>query len=127
MTRTQGLTSDAPRPAGPYSQAARVGAIVAVAGQVGVDPATGSVVSDDVAAQTTQAFRNVAAALTACGCSLDDVVRVDVFLASMDDFQAMNNAYEPVFSPPYPARTTVGVSLAPGLKVELTVLAVREA
>ena len=124
MTRIEGRTSNAPRPAGPYSQVTRIGAIVAVAGQVGTDPTTGSLSSDDVSAQTAQAFRNVAAALSALGCGLDDIVRVDVFLASMEDFQAMNEAYELVFSPPYPARTTVGVSLAPGVKVEITVLAV---
>lgn len=124
MTRIEGRTPNAPRPAGPYSQVARIGAIVAVAGQVGIDPATGSLASDDVSAQTAQTFRNIAAALSASGCGLDDVVRVDVFLASMEDFHAMNEAYELVFSPPYPARTTVGVSLAPGVKVEITVLAV---
>jgi 2-iminobutanoate/2-iminopropanoate deaminase len=124
MARREVATTQAPTPAGPYSQAVRSGSVVAVAGQVGIDPATGAVAGDDVAAQTRQALANVAAVLAAAGLGLDEVVRVDVFLASMDDFAAMNEAYADVFAPPYPARTTLGVSLPAGLLVEITALAV---
>lgn len=123
MTRAEGRTDKAPSPGGPYSQAVRVGQLVAVSGQVGIDPATGKLAGDDVGAQTTQTFANIAAALATLGAGLDDVVRVDVFLASMEDFAAMNERYREAFTAPFPARTTVGVQLAPGMKVEIAVLA----
>jgi reactive intermediate/imine deaminase len=123
-SRQEGRTSGAPDPVGPYSQSARIGGLVAAAGQAGVDPATGELVSDDVGEQTEQTFRNIAACLAASGAGLDDVVRVDVYLTSYDDFAAMNAVYAKQFALPYPARTTVYVGLPPGLKVEITALAV---
>jgi reactive intermediate/imine deaminase len=126
MARIEGKTDRAPKPIAPYSQSVRIGSTVAAAGQAGVDPATGTYASADVAGQTVQTFKNIAAVLEASGASLDDVIRVDVYLADMADFAAMNGEYEKVFSPPYPARTTVGVSLPAGMKVEITALAVTE-
>jgi reactive intermediate/imine deaminase len=125
MARLEGRTSLAPEPDSPYSQAIRIGSTVAVAGQVGLDPKTGELAGRDVGAQTVQAFRNVAAVLAASGASLDDIIRVDVYLSTMSDFEAMNEQYVHVFSLPYPTRTTVGVELPEGLKVEITVLAVQ--
>jgi 2-iminobutanoate/2-iminopropanoate deaminase len=123
--RTAVRTDAAPVPAGPYSQAVRIGDLVAVAGQVGIDPATGALVSDDLGEQVAQTFRNVAACLEASGAGLDDVLRVDVYLTHVADFAAMNSVYGRVFTEPFPARTTVYVGLPPGVKVEITVLAVR--
>jgi reactive intermediate/imine deaminase len=129
MTRRQeGRTDAAPVPVGPYSQCVRIGDVIAVAGQVGRDPATG-LMADGVRAQTDLTFRNIAAVLETQGASLDDVVRVDVYLTTVDDFAAMNFAamnevYASWFRQPYPARTTVYVGLAPGDLVEITVLAV---
>jgi 2-iminobutanoate/2-iminopropanoate deaminase len=123
--RIAGITETAPAPAGPYSQSVRIGDLVAVAGQAGVDPATGRLVSEDVAGQVEQTFRNVDACLAASGAGLDDVIRVDVYLTDVADFAAMNEVYARVFAEPYPARTTVYVGLPPGLKVEITALAVR--
>jgi 2-iminobutanoate/2-iminopropanoate deaminase len=119
-------TDAAPAPVATYSQAARIGPVLAVAGQVGVDPRTGGVVSDDVAAQTEQALRNVAAVLDAAGSSLDDVVRVDAYLTDPADLPAYNDVYARWFGASPPARTTVFVGLAAGLKVEITVLAVQD-
>lgn len=123
-TRQEGRTEAAPAPVGPYSQSVRIGELVAVAGQVGVDPATGQVVSDDASAQTAQTFRNMEACLATVGATLDDVLRVDVYLTNVADFAAMNAVYAERFNPPYPARTTVYVGLPAGIKIEITVLAV---
>ena len=118
-------TTSVPAPAGPYSPSVRIGDLVAVAGQVGIDPATGELVSDDLTAQVEQTFRNIAACLQVSGAGLDDVIRVDVYLTEVADFAAMNEAYARAFTEPYPARTTVYVGLPLGIKVEITVLAVR--
>lgn len=124
MPRINGHTDKAPEPVAPYSQVVRIGSTVAVAGQSGIDRETGTFASIDVAGQTAMTFRNIAACLEACGATLDHVIRVDVYLADMADFGAMNQEYAKVFSLPYPARTTVGVTLPPGMKVEITALAV---
>lgn len=124
MGRIEGRTDQAPKPVASYSQAVRIGSVVSVAGQAGFDPATGELAGPDVGTQTLRTFKNIEAALAAAGATLDDVIRVDVFLASLSDFAAMNAEYATVFSAPYPTRTTVGVELPPGLKVEITALAV---
>jgi 2-iminobutanoate/2-iminopropanoate deaminase len=84
---------DAPKAIGPYSQAVRVGQLLFLSGQVPLDPATGEIVSGDIAAQTRRVFENLAAVLKAGGRSLNDVVRTTVFLADMDEFAAMNAVY----------------------------------
>ncbi|MDA8291523.1 MAG: Rid family hydrolase [Actinomycetota bacterium] len=127
MTRIEGRTTDAPPPAAAYSQSVRIGSLVSVAGQVGFVPGTGELISDDVGDQLAQSFRNVEAALAASGAGLDDVIRVEVYLSRLGDFAAMNARYAEVFAPPYPTRTTVGVELPAGVKVEVTVLAVTDA
>lgn len=125
MARIEGRTDKAPAPVAAYSQAVRIGSTIAVAGQAGFDPTTGQLAGPDVGAQTVQTFKNIAASLEACGATLDDVLRVDVYLATLSDFAAMNEEYSHIFSAPYPTRTTVGVELPPGMKVEITVLAVQ--
>jgi reactive intermediate/imine deaminase len=122
MARTTSQTEHAPLPAGPYSQHARAGAVVAVAGQVGVTP-DGSVL-DDVTKQTAQALRNVLAVAEAAGASEKDIISVRVFLTDSEHFQEMNDVYATFFSKPRPARTTVYVGLPAGLFVEIDALAV---
>ena len=122
--RIQGQTSDAPAPAATYSQAVRMGDLVSVAGQAGFDPATGSLAGDSIEAQLEQTRKNVEASLRSCRATMDDVIRADVYLADLADFAELNRCYAQWFNPPYPTRTTVGVQLAPGLLVEVTVLAV---
>lgn len=118
-------TPSAPGAAGPYSPAVRAGDWVVLAGQVGLDPATGTLV-DGVAAQTRQALANVAGILGDCGASLADVARAGVFLADMADFAAMNEVYAEAFAGHRPARTTVAVAGLPlGARVEIDVLAYR--
>jgi 2-iminobutanoate/2-iminopropanoate deaminase len=112
------------RPVGPFSPAIECDSSIYVSGQVAQDPVTGALIDGDVAAQTEQILRNAAAVLEAAGKGLDDVVRVGVFLVDMADFQAMNAVYARQFAPPYPARTTVGVSALPlGARVEMDFLA----
>lgn len=113
-----------PPAGGAYSHSVRIGQIVHTAGQGGFDPATTKLVSDDVADQTRQTLTNLAAALEASGASMDDVIRVGVFLADIADFQAMNEVYKEFFSEPLPARSTVQVGLAANMKVEIDALAV---
>ncbi len=126
MTKQQGRTDEAPPPAGPYSQSVRVAQIVAAAGQTGGDPKTGELVGNSVADQTRQALANVDAVLRASGASLDDVIRVGVFLTDTEDFAPMNEVYREMFTEPFPARTTVFVGLPPGAKVEIDALAVTQ-
>ena len=122
--RTAVKTDKAPKPAGPYSQAVRAGDFIYVAGQGGVDPRTGRFVEGGVEEQTRQTLKNIEAILKAAGSSLDDVVKVSVFLKDVRDFQAMNKVFAEFFKEPPPARTTVGVEfVAPEMLVEIDVVA----
>jgi 2-iminobutanoate/2-iminopropanoate deaminase len=111
------------RPGGPYSPGVIAeGRFVYVAGQVPVRD--GVVAGETVAEQTIVVLENVAAVLAAAGADLADVVRCGVYLSDMSDFAEMNEAYTAKFPAPLPARTTVGVVLAPGFKVEIDCVAV---
>jgi 2-iminobutanoate/2-iminopropanoate deaminase len=125
--RIEGRTDAAPKPAATYSQAVRIGDVVSVAGQVGIDPATGSAVEGGLPEQMARTRANIEAALQTCGASMSDVIRVDIYLADLGQFAEMNACYESWFEAPYPTRTTVGTALGPGLLVEVTVLAVAPA
>jgi 2-iminobutanoate/2-iminopropanoate deaminase len=122
--RIEGTTTEAPQPVATYSQAIRAGDLVSVAGQAGIDPATAAIVDGGLPAQMERTRANIEAALASCGATMDDVVRVDVFLSDLADFAEMNSSYQHWFTAPYPTRTTVGTQLAPGLLVEVTALAV---
>ena len=117
-------TPSAPGAAGPYSPAVRAGDWLALAGQVGVDPATGKLAGDGVVEQTRQALANVAAVLGDCGASLGDVAKTTVFLIDMSDFPVMNEVYADAFAGHRPARSTVAVAALPlGARVEVEVWA----
>ena len=124
MTRHPGVTDRAPKPIGPYSQSVRIGRLVHAAGQGADDPATGRLAGPDIEAQTRQCLRNLEAVLAASGASLDDVLRVGVFLAHREDFEGMNAVYGTFFGDPPPARTTVYVGLPGELRVEIDAIAV---
>ena len=114
----------APKAIGPYSQAIRAGSLLFVSGQVPIDPATGHIINGDIAAQTHRVFQNILEILKAGGASFDHVVRTTVFLADMNDFAAMNEAYGTYFTAPAPARATVQVSRLPkDARVEIDVIA----
>ncbi len=113
------------RPSGlPLSAAVRGPGVLYLSGQVGLDPATGRLIAGDVAAQTERTLRNIQTLLESAGASLDDVLRVGVFLSSMDGFKAMNEVYARYFRAPFPARTTVAVRELPlgaAVEIEMTV------
>jgi 2-iminobutanoate/2-iminopropanoate deaminase len=106
-------TDRAPQTIGPYSQAVCAGGFVFVSGQIPLHPETGAIVGDDVRAQTQQVLENMQAVLAAANSSLSQVVKVGVFLQSMNDFVAMNEIYTKYFGASVPARVTVEVSRLP--------------
>jgi 2-iminobutanoate/2-iminopropanoate deaminase len=117
-------TPSAPAAIGPYSQAIRAGSFLFVSGQIPLDPATGTLVEGDIAAQTHRVFANLRAILEAAGSSLDQVVRATVYLADMDDFAIVNEVYGGYFSSPAPARATVQAARLPkDARVEIDVIA----
>ena len=113
-------------PKAPYSPVVVSGDLVYTAGQVGFD-ANGDLVDGGIAEQTRQALENVRTALAAAGCGLDDVLKVNAFLSDLGDFEGFNDVYRAFFSAPYPARTTVGVSLPGAIAVEIEAVARRPA
>ena len=120
----------APRAIGPYSQAVLVerggGRTLYCSGQIPLDPATGELVTGDIAAQTDRVLANVQAVLAAAGMSCADVVKTTVFLADLSDFSRMNEVYAKHFPSAPPARSTVQVAALPkGARVEIEVLAVQ--
>jgi 2-iminobutanoate/2-iminopropanoate deaminase len=125
MTRIPITSDKLAAPIAPFSPAAHgEGDPLFVSGQVGQDPATGALVDGDVASQTDQALRNLAAVLEAAGKTLGDVIRVGVYLTDMADFAAMNEVYARHFTAPYPARTAIGVAALPlGAAVEIDAIA----
>lgn len=106
-------TQHAPQAIGPYSQGVIANGFLYTAGQVALDPATMNLVPGDVKAQTARVFQNLRAILEAAGSSLPQVVKTTVFLASMDDFAAMNEVYAAQFGAHRPARSTVAARTLP--------------
>jgi len=125
MIHTIIATDRAPAAVGPYSQGVRVGNLVFVAGQAGLDPATGRLVEGGIEAQTRQTLRNLEAILQAADSALSKVVKTTVFLQDIGDFQAMNRIYAEYFGEDPPARSTVQVAALPlGALVEIEVIAI---
>ena len=121
---------DAPKAIGPYSQAQVVrlhggNRMVFTAGQVGLDPAQGEMVPGGVKEQTEQVMKNLRAVLAGAGMTLGDVVKTTVYLADMNDFQAMNEVYGRHVGDTPPARTTIAAAGLPrGARVEIEAVAV---
>lgn len=122
MSKTAIHTTRAPQPAGPYSQGIEANGFLFTAGFGPQDPANGNAVADNVADQTRQVLRNVQVVLAERQLTLDDCVKTTVHLADLADFAEFNAAYQEFFTPPYPARTTVGSQLA-SILVEIDVVA----
>ncbi|WP_179393859.1 Rid family detoxifying hydrolase [Lacticaseibacillus absianus] len=104
-------TAAAPAPIGPYTQAQRVGDLLFVSGQIGIDPATGDLVPGGVADQTAQVLSNIQAILAAAGATPAQVVKTTCLLADIADFPAFNDLYADVFA--QPARSTFAVKALP--------------
>ena len=128
MKRTIIKTAGAPAALGPYSQGVLVegGRTLYIAGQLPIDPQTGSLVGDgDIRIQTERALDNIGAILQEAGMGFDDLVKVGIFLANFDDFGEVNEIYERRFSTSPPARTTVQIANFPmGFLIEIDAIAV---
>jgi len=119
MTKAAIHTDNAPAAIGTYSQAIDAGGLVFLSGQIPLDPATMEVVDGDFEARARRVFDNLAAVAEAAGGSLDDVVKLTVFLTDLGNFATVNDVMEEYFSEPFPARAAVGVaSLPKGVDVE---------
>jgi len=107
-------TPSAPPAAGPYSPAVRAGDWLVLAGQVGLDPATGRMVDGGVEAQARQVLANITAVLRDCGASLTDIAKTTVFVTDIGEFPTVNAVYAGAFGEHRPARSTVQVAALPG-------------
>lgn len=118
-------TKNAPEALGPYSQAVSINGFLFLSGQIGIDPATGKVVEGGVSEQTKQIFSNIKNVLAEDGSTLDDIVKVTVFLKNMDDFSLVNSIYAQYFTKPYPARSALQVAKLPlDVDIEIETIAV---
>ena len=119
MTKSIISTPHAPGAIGTYSQAVRIGDIVYLSGQIGLDPVS-TVLVEGIDAQIVRVFENLKAIAQAAGGNLNDLVRVTVFLTDLSHFAKVNEAMARYFSSPYPARAAVGVASLPrGALVEI--------
>ena len=112
-------SAHAPAAIGPYSQAVQAGSLVFLSGQIPLLPDTMEVIDGDFEARARQVFTNLQAVAEAAGGSLDDVVKVTIFLTDLNNFATVNTVMESFFEQPFPARAAVGVaSLPKGVDVE---------
>ena len=108
-------TKNAPIPVAPYNQGiiAQKAGLVFTAGQLGLDPTTNKLVEGGLEKQAQQALKNIEQILVAAGSSLDNAVKVTIYLDNMDDFAAVNGIYEQYFTRDFPARTAIEVARLP--------------
>lgn len=120
-------TQNAPQPLGPYSQGIKAGNFLFVSGQGPIDPKTGKMIEADIEKQTHQTLQNVKAIVEASGFTMNDVVKVSIFLKNASDFQKMNEIYKTFFPEKPPTRTTVQAEfVAPGMLIEIDSIACRQ-
>ena len=112
MTRSTISTLDAPAAIGTYSQAVRAGDTLYLSGQIGLDPATGQLV-DGIESQIHRVFGNLKAVAKAGGGSLDDAVKLTIYLTDLSHFARVNEIMAQYFEKPYPTRAVVGVAALP--------------
>uniref|UniRef100_A0A7J3Z5C7 RidA family protein n=1 Tax=Ignisphaera aggregans TaxID=334771 RepID=A0A7J3Z5C7_9CREN len=118
------FTDKAPKPVGPYSQAVCVSGWLYISGQIPLDPATGNVIEGDFRAQVVRVLENLKAIVEAAGGSIDNVVKVTVYLRDMSKFAEFNEIYSRYFSVSPPARSVVGVANLPrGVELEIDAIA----
>lgn len=121
------VTSDTATAVGPYSHAIDSDPFMFCSGQTPLDPSTGALADGGIPAQTEQCFDNLFAVLAAGGLRPEHVVKVNVYLTDMGDFEAMNEVYATRFEVPFPARTTIGVASLPlGAAIEIELIARRQ-
>ena len=113
MNREVIKTDQAPQAIGTYSQAVRVGRTVYLSGQIGLDPQTMSMVEGDTEVEIRRVFDNLQAVARAAGGSLNDMVKLNVFLVDLANFALVNQVMAEYFQQPYPARAAIGVAALP--------------
>ena len=119
------MTANAPKALGPYSQAIMVGNTLYVSGQIPFVPETMTLVSEDIQAQTRQSIENIKAIVNEAGGELSDVVKVNVFVKNIEDFDKINEVYTEYFNEAKPARALVEVARLPrDVKIEIEAIAV---
>ena len=120
MSRQSIHTDRAPQAIGTYSQAIRAGDTVYLSGQVPFDPATMQLVAGDIEAQARRVFDNLKAVAEAAGASLEQAVKLTIFLTDLTHFARVNEVMASYFAKPYPARSTIGVASLPrGAQIEI--------
>lgn len=118
-------TNEAPAPIGPYSQAVKTGELLFISGQVCIDPATGNLLNESIASETTQVMKNLDAILKEAKLSFEHVVKTTIFLSDMSLFAEVNEIYSDYFNGDFPARETVAVKGLPkNANVEISMIAV---
>src|SRR4051794_22545434 len=119
-------TDAAPAAIGPYSQAIVCGEVLYSSGQIGLDPASGQLVTGGFEAEAQQVLANLRAVAEAAGMTLGDAVRLTVYVVDLPDFARLNDLLQAALSEPYPARSTVQVAALPrGARVEIDMIATR--
>lgn len=113
MTREIIHSADAPEAIGPYSQAVKVGDIVYLSGQIPLVPETMTVLDGDFSAQVRRVFDNLSAVAKASGGSLQDIVKLNIYLTDLSHFGTVNEIMTEYFEQPYPARAAIGVASLP--------------
>ena len=120
MTKKIIFTERAPKAIGPYSQAVSAGGFTFVSGQVAINPETGDLMNSSIKDQSEQVIKNLTAICEEANGSLDDIVKLTIYITDMNDFAVVNETMQKYFSEPYPARATVEVSALPlGVNVEM--------
>jgi reactive intermediate/imine deaminase len=114
MNNKQVIATDlAPAAIGTYSQAVRVGTTIYLSGQIPLDPKTMEIVPGDIEQHIVQVFENLKAVADAAGATLDQIVKLNIFLTDLGNFALVNEVMARYFSQPYPARAAVGVASLP--------------
>tara|TARA_X000000368_G_scaffold410971_1_gene395199 strand:- start:120 stop:590 length:471 start_codon:yes stop_codon:yes gene_type:complete len=120
MTKEIISTENAPQAIGPYSQAVKAGNLMFISGQIPLNPSTGDLISGSIEDEATQVLNNLKNICEAAGHSLEDVVKITIFLTDLSNFAIVNEVMKQHFEEPYPARATVEVSGLPlGVNVEI--------
>ncbi len=127
MSKRVIFTERAPKPIGPYSQAIRAGNFIFLSGQIPIDPKTGELVKGDIRQQTQQVLENIKGVLESQKLGMEDVVKVNIFLKDMGNFNQMNEVYATYFSATPPARSTVEVAKLPrNAEIEIEAIALTQ-
>lgn len=126
MNKTIISTKNAPEAIGPYSQAVLAGNTLYCSGQIALNPETGQLVDENIEAETEQVMKNIGAVLQAADMDYGNVVKASIFMATMDDYAAVNEVYAQYFQENPPAREAVAVKTLPkNVNVEISVIAVK--